>query len=457
MTDDLESDVYVHIGDLHLTTGPRNEDRVRALDEAIETALERFGPRRHGRNQIKGWFVPGDLSHSGMTIPIRNVLAHKVVAMANVAPVVVVSGNHDPEHDLDFLALLRARHDVHVVTQPQVVTIEPGPMTGPGGLAVFCLPYPTRGGLVERGVTHDQLGTKAAHALDLIFMEAAAKLQQYRDSGWVTMTIGHVNVAGSLASSGQPQIGQEIEVSERHIQRLGHGYVGLNHIHRHQKVGGAYYAGSLCRLDWGETEPKGFIAVHVRRLTNERPVLVGAETSGLASVMAPPPVETQQSYDYRVEFVQLNVPPMFHVEGTLTRDGFEHAVTKGPGGATDEAPATWDGVDVRVRMSYAREEKDALGAARERVKAVFAGARRLVLEPVPIVTRPLRAPAVVQARTLDGKLRAYAAEMGVTWTDAIERCSSALLATDRGDEVVAEAGLRMDALVSEPPETERVS
>ena len=72
----------------------------------------------------------------------------------------------------------------------------------------------------------------------------------------MTLFIGHANVGGAVTSSGQPNIGREIELSPRHLDRLGPIYKGLNHVHKAQEIHGAHYPGSICRLDWGEIETK---------------------------------------------------------------------------------------------------------------------------------------------------------------------------------------------------------
>ena len=77
--------------------------------------------------------------------------------------------------------------------------------------------------------------------------------------------IGHANIVGAVASTGQPQIGQEISVSQAHLARLGDCVKVFNHIHKHQRIGDAWYVGSLCRMDWGEVEVKGFLRIIVQR------------------------------------------------------------------------------------------------------------------------------------------------------------------------------------------------
>jgi hypothetical protein len=74
----------------------------------------------------------------------------------------------------------------------------------------------------------------------------------------LTLMIGHVNVAGAQLSNGQPSIGHEIELNPKHLDRLGDIPKLLNHIHKPQTIAGAHYAGSVCRLDYGEIEEKRY-------------------------------------------------------------------------------------------------------------------------------------------------------------------------------------------------------
>lgn len=156
---------------------------------------------------------------------------------------------------------------------------------------------------------------------------------------------------------------------------------------------------------------------------------------------------------YEVEFVPLVVPPMYHVEGKLTRDDFTWAVRKGPGGPADDPPVVnsrpdWTGCDVRVRVSYAATERAVLAGLRARVAAEFAGARRLEIEPVAIPERALRAPEVVAAQTLDDKLQAWARLSGVAWGDRLAARATELQATEDGDAVVAAVEARLAPLAT---------
>jgi DNA repair exonuclease SbcCD nuclease subunit len=370
---------FLHLGDLHLGPNDRNDDRIAALDQAIREGLQQ---------PLAAWLWPGDLNHGEMTISDKNVLTGRIQMMANHAPVVVAYGNHDLPGDLDFLAKLNAIHPILVIDRPQVVDVHTP--TG-ADVAIFVLPYPHRSGLVAAGVPSDNLVDAARGALDLIFMSAAAQLAEARAAGMLTMMIGHVNVGGSITSSGQPNIGKEIEIDQALMDRLGAIYVGLNHIHLAQFfLGTAYanYAGSMCRLDWGETEAKRYLTIEYDDLTN-----------------------------FRVISNPLDVAPMYHVEGELTRDGFAWTIPECDCGHCPEHGIDWNGAEVRVRLRFVAADKPLLNF--DLVREPFAGAKRLELDPIAEHTRAIRAPEVAAAESLEDKVQAITAGAGVTWTPGL--------------------------------------
>jgi DNA repair exonuclease SbcCD nuclease subunit len=366
----------VHIGDFHSGPGPRNAVRFRALDQIIREGLALPG--------LGAWLWPGDLSHARQAIDDKNAIAERLQLMAGRAPVVICQGNHDLAGDLDVFARLETTHPIFVIDRPQTIRLK----LATGEMAsIFVLPYPTKGGLVAMGVSPGAVVDEGAAALTSIFLDAAEQLQTAAVQGDVTLAIGHVNVAGSATSVGQPNIGHEIELNPTHIAKLGPIYVGLNHIHKAQSIGGAHYPGSVCRLDWGEIEEKSYIVV----------------TLGDAQ-------HDYGFYNFLVERKPLDVPPMYHVEGQLTREGFVWQCTAGPGGEAVAKPATWKGCEVRVRYRFKQSEKSVLADAR--VLAEFADALKLEAEPIAEPDRALRAPEVAAARTLEDKLQAWCRSMG---------------------------------------------
>lgn len=390
---------FVHIGDTHLATGDRNATKRVALEQILAegSALPR----------LACWLWPGDLNHARMAIDDRNFLSEYIQRLAARAPVVLLRGNHDLPGDIDIFAKLSTVHPVFVVNRPAVVDVKAA--TGVT-VAIFALPYPERSGLVAAGVEPSEVSTAARHALDLIFMDAAAKLAEARAAGQLTLMVGHVNVGGAILSSGQPSIGQEIEIDQALLDRLGSIYKGLNHIHKPQEIAGAFYAGSICGMNFGEIERKLYLVADVE------------DDGGF--------VVTSHS---------LAVPSLYHVEGELTREGFRWTVQGsevpfqgwiGADAPTLPALPIFDGAEVRVRFRFAAAEKAGLNF--ELVKAPFAGAKRIELDPIAEHTRALRAPEVAAAQTLTEKVEAFARGAGVTWTAKLSEKLTLLQQTEDG-------------------------
>ena len=390
----------VHIGDFHAAAGPRNEDRYRALDQLIAQALQ--------LPALGAWLWPGDLSHQRQAIADENALIERLRRMSAVAPVVLVYGNHDLPGDLDKFAAVGSGNPIYVVDRPQVLRIRLATMEF---ASIACLPYPHKHGLVMAGCANPDIVDVAADHLDAIFMQFAGELEQAGKRGDYLLFLGHANIGGAITSSGQPNIGREIELSPRHLDRLtlaGATYLGLNHIHNGQTIHGAHYPGSICRLDWGEIEEKRWLQVEL------------------------------QEEDTAVISHALDVPPMYYVEGRLTREGFTWECTAGPGGEKQDPPTndcaachgsgdgeyqigegtlpckpcngsgvvvSWKGCHVRCRYRFNADEQSVLNKAL--VLAEFAEASLFEVDPIAEKAHALRAPGVAAAKTLPDKVAAW--------------------------------------------------
>ncbi len=384
----------VIVGDTHLqSTHARNADRLRAFDQVIRegSALDRLG----------AWVHVGDVFHARSTPEDRNAVSERFQAMADRAPVIVFYGNHESPGDLEIFAKLRATHPIHVVTSPKVLTLALA--TDDVTASIFALPFPAKAGLVAAGISHIEMGDAARAALDAIFMQAAIELEEARARGELTAMVGHVNVGGSIASTGQPQIGREIELDSALLTRLGPIPKILGHIHKPQQIAGAWYAGSICRMDFGEIEEKRFLVVEFDDNTR----------------------------DYNVRSYPIDVPPMYHVDGQLTRDGFTYQVIGGAPGEVQPTPESWKGCEVRVRYTFKASDRSVLTDAT--IHAEFAEASRLHLDPVAIPDREIRAPEVAVAKTLADKLHAWGA---LNDTEITERLLGKLERLEHGDATV---------------------
>lgn len=404
---------FIQIGDLHLGPKARNEDRLKALADVIT---------EQAPGSVAAFLWPGDLNDGRMTITDKNALTHAVQTAANIAPMVICYGNHDLPGDLDFLARLKAVWPIYVVSRPTVLYVQLA--AGGGDAAIFVLPYPTRAGLVAAGTAPGDVTDVAKVALKTIFLNAAAKMAVAATKGFVPLVIGHVNVAGSIMSAGQPNIGKEIELDEALLQLFPHTFIGLNHIHKAQEIAGAVYAGSLCRLDWSEIDPKSYLEI-----------TYGPSTWGGYTGDGPQDgIPGWYTFDWCRKPV--DVPPMYLVNGDLTREVFrywigdvEHcdqceggSLMRDSGNAHRVCgacgyPGSWIGADVRVRFRFNAVEKSLLNF--DLVKAPFAGARRVDTDPVAVRDRATRAPEVMAATSLDAKVQAYVTNTG-QWTPSLE-------------------------------------
>lgn len=367
------------IGDTHLrASSRRNAARLAALDQIV-AACDELNP------DLIVW--PGDLFDTKSTIEDRNTLRAYVKRLAAYAAILIVRGNHDAPGDLDIFGDLKTGHAVYVITTPQIFhwIATSGP-----GLCIACLPYPEEGGLAAMGIAPPDVPDVAAAALDAIFMGFAGNLQAQAAVGVPGLFIGHANVVGAVASTGQPLIGAEIALRPEHLARLGRDVpVLLSHIHAPQTVHGATYIGSIAPMDWGEVEPKRFLVLD------------------------------HDGVEWSTTSHPIDLPRLYHVSGVLSRSGFEWVVQRGPEGAITEAPASWKGHEVRVRFRFQASETALLTQAEARILAEFADASHLEIEPVAVPDRAVRAPEVAAAQTTADKLRAYCALSGLEVSDGV--------------------------------------
>lgn len=394
----MSNHTIIHIGDTHLqSTSPRHAGRLAALDQVIGYGLN--------CPTLGAWLWPGDLFHGRSTAQDRNDLAVRLLTMAQAAPVVIIRGNHDAPGDLDIFSLLNAEHPIIVVTEPKVLEVQ---LATPAVAAIACIPYPHKGGIVAASETTDETSTVSEYALMSVCRGLAVELDDARLDGRITLVAGHATITGAISSSGQPQIGAELSLGADMLAQFGDVYKGFNHIHKAQGVAGAFYAGSIAPMDYGETEPKRFIAVHYEE--------TGRDDNGDTIWSFNPwshPIET---------------PRLYHVEGLLTRDDWTWQVTAGPGGEPQPAPDSWAGCEVRVRYRFAASERDVLPVGR--VRDAFLAADRCDLEPIAVPDTQVRAPEVIAARTLAEKLAAWAELNGGTLAPSVIEKLSAL---ERGD------------------------
>lgn len=353
----------------------------------------------------------GDVWHAKPSEDDLEAVAEFFQRIAERAPLIALLGNHGAAGYSLLMRRLKARYAITVVDGPQVLAV---PLATGSTLSLAAIPYPQKGVLVAQGVAPGDIKPTAEQALDIICMDLAAQLQQ---ASGQKMLIGHATITGAIASSGQPMgIEHEVTITAAMLARFGAIPKVFGHIHKPQALHGAIYAGSTSATDYGETEAKRYLVVEFD------------DDNG------------------RIVSHPLDTPKLFHVEADLSRAGLIWLVTKGPDGPQEEPPPSWDGCDLRVRVRYPLREREQLVEQLGSIKARFAGARRIEVEPIAVPDRALRAPEVVEAKTIDEKLRAWARLSGASWSEQISRCA-AQLQTDLAQEtLVAEVERRLGPL-----------
>ena len=213
------------------------EDTAQCVEWFIEDAV---------RSKVNLFALDGDLTTYKQTIEERKFWIDALIRMSEHAPVLLVAGNHgkELEGDLYPLAKVKGKHPIHLSTEPEFLEI--------AGAAIATFPYPRKAELI---------GTSQEQSLQEAF---ARQLEEFNQrftncGGQFRLFFGHFGVGGAKVSSGQPLVGRCAEYPLEPLRNLQAQYVGLSHVHlRQQLAPRVWYAGSLSRCDYSETEDKGY-------------------------------------------------------------------------------------------------------------------------------------------------------------------------------------------------------
>lgn len=240
-----------HLADSHLDERDDLEDNVRTHLAAIEVVREA---------KPSAVFHAGDLHNRKSSPEVREAAREILARLAEVAPVVLVRGNHDSEGDLRIYGALRTAHRVHVAERPGWLRIPAA------DLVVFVLPWPEKVWLATRaGEGIEGTNARANAALRAVLGGVRAKVGKLSAEA-VCVGVGHVMVGGSRLSTGQTLIGDAVEVAPADLSETGAVVWALGHIHAAQEFpGGVFYAGSPQRLTFGEPEEKGLRLYRIER------------------------------------------------------------------------------------------------------------------------------------------------------------------------------------------------
>lgn len=250
--------------------------------------------------------VAGDLFDSpSPSAEAESVLYRGLLALAEVAPVVVIAGNHDHPYRWQAIEPLMKLGRISVAGVPRPVQeggrLELSTTAGPASVAV--LPFLSQRLVIDAAAL---MGGGAAEYEQTYAGRVGSILQHLTADlppEMVSVVVAHLTVLGGRAD-GSERAGQTFleYVVPGTLLPGGVHYLALGHLHRQQRVPAAapaWYAGSPLQLDFGEEQDrKGVLLVEVtpstpaivtpRPLASGRPMLTLRGTLQQLEALSPP-------------------------------------------------------------------------------------------------------------------------------------------------------------------------
>lgn len=336
----------LHTSDWHVGRMLRGKDRS-AEHQAVLAEIVAIARAR----AVDLVIVAGDLFESAAPAPeAERIVYRALLDLAEVAPVLVVGGNHDNDRRLAAVEPLLGLG--RITTRAMLAKPDEGgvaSLTTGGGEAVrvALLPWISQRYVVRAGelmqLDADQLVGEFAERLQRIVASLCAGF----DGDCVNVVAGHAMVAGGVMGGGERYAHTLFEycLTPNAFPANAH-YVALGHLHRCQQLGSqppVWYCGSPLQLDFGET-------------ADEKCVLLVEATPSTPAVVEQVPLRTGR----RLRKVAGTLPELEAIAGQ-TGDDYLRVVVReqARAGLADEVRALFGEAAVDV-MIEAPEER-ALG------------------------------------------------------------------------------------------------
>ncbi|MEX0864826.1 MAG: exonuclease SbcCD subunit D [Acidimicrobiia bacterium] len=251
----------LHTSDWHVGRRMRGRDRAEehraVLSEVLSAAVS---------NQVDLTVVAGDLFDTGSpTAASEEIVWTALLQLAEVAPVLVVGGNHDNHARIDAVAPLLRMGRITALGAPRspeeggVVHLEEI------GARVALLPFVSQRGIVRAEDIMASDPDQNAGAYQDRLRRVVHRLSADMTPDTVNLLVTHLTVFGAELGGGE----REAHVFGYAVPAAvfpGHlSYVALGHFHRQQKIphpGAVWYSGSPLQLDFGEVDDtKGVLVV----------------------------------------------------------------------------------------------------------------------------------------------------------------------------------------------------
>ena len=212
------------------------------------------------RQSVDLVIVAGDLYDSAApTAESERIVYDSLLALAQVAPVVVIAGNHDNGRRLDAVTPLLALGRVTAATAPRSpadggvlrLDVEDGTP-----VQIALVPFVSQRAIIRSDALMDEPAFRNAQTYAARLSAVLAALTNGFSADSVNVVAAHLFVAGGAAGGGERpgHLVDEYAVSAVDFP-VEASYVALGHLHRAQAIGGRtaiHYCGSPLQLDFGE-------------------------------------------------------------------------------------------------------------------------------------------------------------------------------------------------------------
>ena len=290
----------------------------------------------------------------------------------------ILRGNHDDGNQLDVLAATATSGgSVRSLHRPESWILPKF------DIQISALPWPDLG-YFAAAVSVDMSIAERREAAQAALVDV---LRGFRPKIKIPhLLVAHANILGASCDSGQPVAsGNEIALTVADLMEAEPGIVVLGHIHAAQSLVAPvpmFYCGSLFRTTFGESAGrKGYSIV---------------EWTGT---------------EWHIEERSGPARPMVLLEGKWI-DGQLMGLEHGP----------LDDAEVRLRMEFPSEEREAARIQAEELKKVLEaeGAHSVTIDERPVIVTRSRCVEITAARTTIEKLKAWAQSAGSEVPEDVE-------------------------------------
>lgn len=252
----------LHTSDWHVGRRIRGRDRSEE-HRAVLAELVGYADSK----DVDLTLVAGDVFDTASpTAAAEEIVWKTLLDLSDIAPVLVVAGNHDNPARFDAIAPLLDRAGVTVIGAPRppddggVITI------AELGVSVALLPFVSQRSIVKAADIMGADPDQHAGAFEDRMRRVVEALTADMTTDTINLLVTHMTVYGALAGGGERTahiFGYAVPAG----LFPGHlSYVALGHLHRQQKMphsSAVWYSGSPLQLDFGEVaDQKGALLVN---------------------------------------------------------------------------------------------------------------------------------------------------------------------------------------------------